>query len=153
MSAGLLAYALSWEPRNMVNLDAQRQKIESLNSADHRIIDTITGALLRVFCQLEEQDRALQLHRERLRRLETASPRCVDGDGPKVAPTTTRQHRGQHQWGKAGHRQRRYAERRGRGLSCGRPGPFSPSPRQKRQDSPPIADIVPFRRRRKTWIY
>ena len=82
----------------MVNLDAQRQKIESLNSADHRIIDTITGALLRVFCQLEEQDRALQLHRERLRRLETAS--APIGDGPKVAPTTSRQHHRPHKWTK-----------------------------------------------------
>jgi len=87
----------------MVNLDAQRQKIETLNSADNWVIDTIAGALLRIFVRLEQTDADLRLHRQRIRVLERGPlPADRTVDGPKAAATTTRQHRAPHRWSKVG---------------------------------------------------
>jgi hypothetical protein len=103
----------------MVNLDAEFQKIETLNSADRPVIDTIAGTLSRIFVGLEETDAELRLHRERIRAFERrrsrsrrakgrgdhnpATPETAPmgkAEGQKVAVTTTRQHRRQRQWAK-----------------------------------------------------
>ena len=80
----------------MVNLGTQRQKIETLNSADSRALDMIAGSLLRIFARPEETDAELRRHRERLHRLETTA--ALFGEAERstvaVAPTSARQYRG-----------------------------------------------------------
>ena len=85
----------------MVDLAAQRQKIENLNSTDTRVIDTIAGALLRIFVRLEESDAELERLRRRVRELETAPLGEAERPANKVAATSERKHTGQHLWTKA----------------------------------------------------
>jgi hypothetical protein len=60
------------------------------------VIDTIAGAILRIFNRLEQIDGELRLYRQRLRALEklaNPAPIGID-DMPKVTPSSARQHRG-----------------------------------------------------------
>jgi hypothetical protein len=82
----------------MVDLAAQRQKVENIAAAD-RAFDVLSGAVVRIFTRIEEVEIELRRHRERLRALEKTLD-SDSGDGPKVAPTSGRQHIGMHQWRK-----------------------------------------------------
>jgi hypothetical protein len=77
----------------MVDLAAQRHKIETLNPTDHHVFATLTGALLRVFHHLEQVDGELKLHGERLRKVEQAAAPIGADEGPKIRPSTARKFR------------------------------------------------------------
>jgi hypothetical protein len=74
-----------------------------LEKPTREAFDCASGAIVRLFAHCHELKRRLACVEARIRALEGApigEPALAETGGPSVAATTTRQHRGRHQWPK-----------------------------------------------------
>jgi hypothetical protein len=78
----------------MVDLDAQRHKIETLATTD-RALDTLSGGIVRLYVRVEQLEAEVRRQRARLQALETMDSAAGNSQaGPKIAPSSGREYRG-----------------------------------------------------------